>query len=274
MTNEIHIRKITTEQSIEKQDVVATEEPLEIHLEFVDQGKIVSKNISVTMRTPGNDDQLATGFLFTEGIIKKPSDLEENPIRVWGENSVVVRLNSQAQVQLDKLHRNFYTTSSCGVCGKDSIFAVYQTRPKYISQSEIQISKEIIFQLPQKLREVQKTFISTGGIHAAALFDKAGQLLQMREDVGRHNALDKLIGHYILHEKEKIPMQDKILLLSGRASFELIQKAAMAGIQCVCAVGAPSSLAVETASTFKITLIGFLKPESFNIYTENQRITK
>lgn len=224
------------------------------------------------MRTPGDDPELAAGFLFTEGILNHKADLAQVPFTFTAENQITINLKPEVMVQLDKLKRNFYTSSSCGVCGKDSIFAVYQACPVYTDNPDFTVSQQLITGLPATLQAVQRTFQSTGGIHAAALFDLSGKLIAMKEDVGRHNALDKLIGHIMLNTEMTFPLREKILLLSGRASFELVQKAAMAGIQMVCAVGAPSSLAVDTAKTFKITLTGFLKPASFNIYTEKQRI--
>lgn len=249
----------------EETDYLAVEEPLEIRLEYGPVRKRKSKNISITMRTPGADEDLATGFLFTEGIVRKASDIFS--VKVWGENLVMVSLQPDFDFDLQKLERHFYTSSSCGVCGKASIDAVKTVAPQTVSCpiNDWEIKPEIIYALPDALRKAQETFDSTGGLHACAIFDQAGKLLVLREDVGRHNALDKLIGHYL--QKNRIPLVDHILLLSGRASFELIQKAAMAGIRFVCAVGAPSSLAVETAESFGITLIGFLREGRFNVYS-------
>jgi len=249
----------------EETDYLAVEEPLEIRLEYGPVRKRKSKNISITMRTPGADEDLATGFLFTEGIVRKASDIFS--VKVWGENLVMVSLQPDFDFDLQKLERHFYTSSSCGVCGKASIDAVKTVAPQTVSCpiNDWEIKPEIIYALPDALRKAQETFDSTGGLHACAIFDQAGKLLVLREDVGRHNALDKLIGHYL--QKNRIPLDDHILLLSGRASFELIQKAAMAGIRFVCAVGAPSSLAVETAESFGMTLIGFLREGRFNVYS-------
>ena len=247
-------------------DLLAVEEPLEIRLEYGPAGQRIVKNLSVTMRTPGADEDLATGFLFTEGIVQRAEDIE----RVWGfANSITVSLSPDVALNLQKLERHFYTTSSCGVCGKASIDAV-KTVSSYSSADKKDgwpIQPGIIYTLPDALRNVQSTFDVTGGLHASALFDRKGHLLTIREDVGRHNALDKLIGHYL--RRDAVPLDNHILLLSGRASFELLQKAAMAGIRVVCAVGAPSSLAVETAESFGITLIGFLKDNRFNLYTNS-----
>lgn len=249
----------------EETDLLAVEEPLEIRLEYGPVSKRKSRNISITMRTPGADEDLATGFLFTEGIIRKASDIFS--VKVWGENLVMVSLQPDFDFNLQKLERHFYTSSSCGVCGKASIDAVKTVATHSVACpiKNWEINPDIIYALPDALRNAQKTFDSTGGLHACAIFDQSGKLLALREDVGRHNALDKLIGHYL--RKDRIPLDDHLLLLSGRASFELIQKAAMAGICFVCAVGAPSSLAVETAESFGITLIGFLREGRFNVYS-------
>lgn len=249
----------------EETDFLAVEEPLEIRLEYGPVRKRKSRNISITMRTPGADEDLATGFLFTEGIVRKASDIFS--VKAWGENLVMVSLQPDFDFDLQKLERHFYTSSSCGVCGKASIDAVKTIAPPAVSCpiNDWEIKPEIIFTLPDALRKAQETFDSTGGLHACAIFDRAGKLLVLREDVGRHNALDKLIGHFM--QKNRIPLDEHILLLSGRASFELIQKAAMAGIRFICAVGAPSSLAVETAESFGITLIGFLREGRFNVYS-------
>lgn len=250
----------------ETTDQLAVEEPLEIRLEYGPVLKRKSQNLSITMRTPGADEDLATGFLFTEGIVRRAADLFS--VKVWGENMVMVSLQPDFDFDFKKLERHFYTSSSCGVCGKSSMDAVKITANASFSANKpvFPIQPEVIYSLPDKLRQVQNTFDATGGLHACAIFDLQGNLLALREDVGRHNALDKLIGHYL--KQGEIPLAEHILLLSGRASFELLQKAAMAGIRMVCAVGAPSSLAVETAAAFGIVLIGFLREGRFNVYTD------
>jgi FdhD protein len=258
-----------------QEDVLAIEEPLEIRMTYGPLDNRITKNISVTMRTPGNDMELACGFLFTEGIIQSFSQIESiahfnsllNP-----ENIVVASIKPEVVFDLSKLDRNFYTTSSCGVCGKASINAVKTTGAQHQNTDTdgLKVNSELIHQLPDILRKKQDVFESTGGLHASALFDASGNLMMLREDVGRHNALDKLIGAAL--ESGIVPLSQHILLLSGRASFELIQKAAMAGIQIVAAVGAPSSLAVEMAEDFNITLIGFLRNGRFNIYSGAQRL--
>jgi FdhD protein len=259
-------------QSIEP-DALAIEEPLEIRLGFYENGKPQHKAISITMRTPGNDFELAAGFLFTEGIVSDKNQISS--IKHCGkfgqpQNTVRVELQNGVAVNLKKIERNFYTTSSCGVCGKSSIEAL-ETGAKRIEQTNFpQISPETIHCLPEKLRRRQTIFDQTGGLHAAALFDESGNLIASREDVGRHNAVDKLVGAQFL--AGEIPLADKILFLSGRASFELVQKALMAQIPVIAAVGAPSSLAVEAATEFGVTLLGFVRENRFNIYTGFERI--
>jgi FdhD protein len=224
------------------------------------------------MRTPGNDFELATGFLFTEGIIKNLHDISSiKHCNGLHQNVVVVELKDNVQIELGRLERNFYTTSSCGVCGKSSLEAVRTVcRLSAPENDDLQISGELLHDLPSLLRSRQDIFDFTGGLHGCGLFDTSGTLLLSREDVGRHNALDKLIGAVL--GEPSLDAASSLLLLSGRASFELIQKAYMAGIKLVAAVGAPSSLAVQMAEEFGITLVGFLRNRSFNIYSGAQRI--
>jgi FdhD protein len=269
------IRRVAQNQPREpaETDTLAVEEPLEIRLGFNENGKFQHKAISITMRTPGSDFELAAGFLFTEGILQNKNQI--SAIKHCGrfgqlKNTVRVDLQNNVEVNLKKIERNFYTTSSCGVCGKSSIEAL-ETGAKRIEQSDFpKVSAEIIYQLPEKLRQSQKVFDETGGLHAAALFDADGNLGELREDVGRHNAVDKLIGAQFLYGN--LPLHDKILFLSGRASFELVQKAVMAQIPVIAAVGAPSSLAVSAAENFNVTLLGFVRDNRFNIYTQPDRI--
>lgn len=274
----VHITKVNNSTFVLADDLLAVEEPLEIRLGFGELDLREQKRVAVTMRTPGNDFELALGFLYTEGIIQNPNDIykiqyctELNSIENK-ENIVRVELNPAVNLDWSKLQRNFYTTSSCGVCGKESIEAIRTTCniPKH--QPQLTINPSVIVALPDKLRARQSVFEHTGGIHACALFDVDGNLHLVREDVGRHNALDKLIGAGL--KMGDGFLSSGILLLSGRASFELLQKAAMAHIQVVCAVGAPSSLAVQTAQEFGITLIGFLRDNRFNIYTHTERINE
>ncbi|MFN4082938.1 MAG: formate dehydrogenase accessory sulfurtransferase FdhD [Bacteroidia bacterium] len=255
-------------------DLLAVEEPLEIRLGFGKTQNRQQKSIAVTMRTPGNDFELALGFLITEGIINSIDDVisikyctEKNLIEQH-ENIVRVELKPEIKIDFDRLNRHFYTTSSCGVCGKSSIEAV-SINCKPVSITNFSIEAEKILKLPETIKNSQLVFEHTGGLHASALFDKTGNLLFIREDVGRHNALDKLIGAV---KSKNLDLSQSILLLSGRASFELIQKSAVAGIPIVCAIGAPSSLAVNLAQNTGITLIGFLRGERFNIYSFRERI--
>ncbi|WP_343307983.1 formate dehydrogenase accessory sulfurtransferase FdhD [Chitinophaga niabensis] len=250
-------------------DILSVEEPLEIKITYNTGKERTQKNISVTMRTPGNDQELAAGFLFTEGIISSKEDIKT--ISNIG-NTVIVELTEGFMPNLMQSDRNFYTTSSCGVCGKDSIQSIRTVNAFcHLNKPQLTLPTDLLFQLPDKLREAQRGFAASGGLHASGLFSLDGKLLLLREDVGRHNALDKLIGA-VLFEEGLMPLNQHVLLLSGRASFELIQKAAMAGISIVAAIGAPSSLAVELAKEFDITLLGFLKENRFNIYNAGKNV--
>jgi FdhD protein len=257
-------------------DQLAIEEPLEISLNFKASVERITKNIAVTMRSPGHDEELATGFLFTESIINKDTLIDYvGPVpmacRVGRENKLLFVLGEKVIPNLQHAERNFYTSSSCGVCGKASIESVRTVSRQWNKQDTVPLTdSETICSLPEALRRHQLVFASTGGIHGCGLFHATGELIAIREDVGRHNALDKLIG--MAYMDNLLPLGKHMLLLSGRASFELIQKAAMAGIKIVAAIGAPSSLAVELAEESGITLIGFLRGKNFNIYTGNQRI--
>jgi FdhD protein len=250
-------------------DALAVEEPLEIRIGLEVDGRRTHRAVSVTMRTPGHDRELAVGFLFTEGIIAGAEDLAG--VRSCGSGNVVrVDLRPGVAVELARLERHFYTTSSCGVCGKTSLAAVLvsvSTRPR---EAWPIVGSDVIRRLPETLRAAQAVFDRTGGLHASALFDPEGRLLALREDVGRHNALDKLIGASLL--EGRMSLIETILLVSGRASFELVQKAAVAGIPIVAAVGAPSSLAVDLARENGMTLVGFVSRERFNIYHGADRI--
>jgi FdhD protein len=256
----------------QRHDTVATEEPLEIrvggeHTEVVP--------VSVTMRTPGSDFELAAGFLFGEGIVEHGSWIRRVSYCVGGEvrkqnyNAVRVDLAPGIPFDAGRFRRNFYSTSSCGVCGKASIEAVLGPACARVAET-VQISPELLLSLPARFRDAQRIFERTGGLHAAALFDGDGTLRDLREDVGRHNAMDKLVGAAVLHGS--VPLGGRIVLLSGRLSFELVQKAARAGIELLAGVSAPSSLAVELAEEAGITLVGFLRERGFNIYTAPARI--
>ena len=263
-------------------DVLAVEEPLEIRLGFPDK---THRAISITMRTPGADGELAAGFLFTEGILQSPEQIEQ--VRHCGlkigmqkgtlgratalnSNTIRVDLKQGVDVDFKRLERHFYTSSSCGVCGKSSIEALHTSAVKLNKHDGLRIDANFINRLPEILRASQDVFDQTGGLHASALFSAEGELEIVREDVGRHNALDKVIGAKFL--TNEVPLSEKILLVSGRASFELVQKALMAGIPILVAVGAPSSLAVELADEFGMTLVGFVRDGSFNVYSCSERI--
>lgn len=278
-TIEVPIFRVSGSAFLEIEDRVAVEEPLEIRLNFeVDENahKVRSeKTISITMRTPTSDFDLALGFLFTEGIIHSLEDIQE--VKHCGKkeakgNIVRVFLEDGVTPNMPNLERHFYTSSSCGVCGKTSIEAL-QTKNSYCSsiQGGLKVSPQFLYGLPKLLKESQKAFADTGGIHASALFSLSGELIFLREDVGRHNALDKVIGACIRQERA-MPLDKDVLLLSGRASFELIQKAAMAGISVVAAIGAPSSLAIDLAKKSNITLVGFLREGRMNIYSGTDRV--
>ncbi|MBO9693757.1 formate dehydrogenase accessory sulfurtransferase FdhD [Chryseobacterium sp.] len=267
---QIEIIKVRENSGFPYTDDISVEEPLEIRVSYSAEGKKESRNISVTMRTPGNDVELAAGFLFTEGIISGREQIKSiySPQAECSRNSenvVIVELTEDFVPELMKADRNFYTTSSCGVCGKGSIESIRTVSAFHNHIKEnTEVSLETLYQLSEKLQSFQNNFSATGGIHASGIFDLEGNLMALREDVGRHNALDKLIGYAL--SAGLLPLNNKILLLSGRASFELIQKAAMAGIAIVAAIGAPSSLAVDLAKEFDITLLGFLRDNRFNIY--------
>jgi FdhD protein len=258
------------------EDVVATEEPLEIRLEIDgEDGGRIERSISITMRTPGNDEELAIGFLYSEGIIRQAADVKiARPCGPPAPNGLInvvrVELAAGVRVELDRLERHFYTSSSCGVCGKASLDAVAIQGRFDIAGNDFSVTRELLGELPSALRADQAVFEETGGLHASGLFDAKGGIIAVREDVGRHNALDKLIGSRF--QAGVLPLTQFGLLLSGRASFELMQKAMMAGCPIVAAVGAPSSLAVDLAEEFGITLVGFLKADSFNVYSRQDRI--
>jgi FdhD protein len=234
-------------------DTVATEEPLEI--------RVGGERVAVTMRTPGDDEALVCGFLFTEDVLTTPAEIVQ--IETVAPNLIDITLTPGARLDWERLRRNVYISSSCGVCGKASAEAVFQACPTLVGNTPV--FPEVLCTLPARLRKAQSAFDSTGGVHAAARFTIDGELLDLREDVGRHNALDKLIG--AAWRAGKTPLTGEIVCLSGRVSFELVQKAAMAGVAVLAAVGAPSSLAIETAERVGLTLVGFVKADRFNVYT-------
>lgn len=269
------IEKVEGNRWSEKTDALAVEEPLEIQIGFVQHGERIHKAVSITMRTPGNDAELALGFLFAEGLLDSSKDVlsvesvgKPDP-ETGRRNTLSIELADGLIPDFKTLERNFYTTSSCGVCGKSSLDALQILCPA-LPPDPLTVSSEVIHSLPSTLRAAQAVFDQTGGLHASALFDNEGNLLTLREDVGRHNALDKVIGaEFVAH---RIPLSSRILLVSGRVSFELVQKTVRAGIPLLAAVGAPSSLAVETAQRFGLTLLGFVREGKFNLYAGGQRI--
>ncbi len=258
-------------------DLLAVEAPLEISLGYGPTGQRRTHTLAVTMRTPGHDAELVAGFLLSEGIVQQRADILDivhraDPRRPEERGNVIrAELSPAVVLELGRLERHFYTTSSCGVCGKTSIAAVRASAcPTPPPADSPRVSAAIIHALPQRQRAAQAVFEQTGGLHATALFSCEGELLLLREDVGRHNAFDKVVGAALL--SGQLPLHQHVVLVSGRASFELVQKAAMAGVAIMAAVGAPSSLAVEAAEEFGLTLLGFVRQDRFNIYTHEARI--
>nr|WP_262908655.1 formate dehydrogenase accessory sulfurtransferase FdhD [Hymenobacter translucens] len=270
------VRKVSGETLTTASDIVAAEEPLEIRLGFGPTAERQHRTLAITMRTPGHDFELTAGFLLTEGIVQHQADLTgvlycpdvEKPEE--RENVVRAELAAHVATDLPRLERHFYTSSSCGVCGKTSIDAVRAASCPVLPPDGPTVPAAVIHQLPERQRAAQALFEQTGGLHAAALFSPEGELLLLREDVGRHNALDKVIGAALL--AGQLPLHNTVLLVSGRASFELVQKAAVAGIPVLAAVGAPSSLAVQAARDFGMTLLGFVRQGRFNVYCGEARI--
>ena len=273
----IDISKVSGAQQETREDSVAVEEPLEIQLSSPTAEGCAARSISITMRTPGDDEELALGFLFTEAIITHWNQVRTvtavSPAVPGSDlrNTIRVELEPNVEVDLQRLQRHFYTTSSCGVCGKASLDALRVSGQKSLRAQQTAFRRDVVVSMPDKLRMRQHLFSSTGGLHAAAAFNEDGEIIVLKEDVGRHNAVDKVIGRLL--QDGQLPAGELGLLVSGRASFELLQKALVAGIPLLAAVGAPSSLAVQLAREFDLTLIGFLRAETFNIYTAAERIT-
>ena len=257
-------------------DLISIEEPLEISIKHKNQNKWVTNILSITMRTPGQDEDLVRGFLFNEQIIENLDEIEniENIGNRVGQyeihNKILVTLNNSKNVNISKIKRDFMTNSSCGVCGKSSLDALEIIKKDKTSSSKPKLSKEIIIKSPTVLRNNQSEFSKTGGIHASGLFSSDGKLISLREDVGRHNALDKMIGNTL--NMNQIQPEDQFITCSGRLNFELVQKVLMTNISLMIGVGAPTSLAIDLANRFDMTLIGFVKEDSFNIYTNNQKV--
>ncbi len=260
----VTLRRVTVNGvAEEREDVTAREEPLEIRVE--------GRSVAVVMRTPGHDEELTAGFLVSEGVVQNARDvleISQCPVTADKMGNVVDVLLGRAVVNWDSLTRHVFSASSCGLCGKTSIESVFQQFPSVTADWEINAA--LIAELPAKLRAEQETFSKTGGLHASALFDREGNLLVCREDVGRHNALDKVLGWGLLNQK--LPYNQQVLLVSGRVSFEIMQKALAGGIAVVAAISAPSSLAVEFAQASGQTLIGFLRGETMNVYAHGQRV--
>ena len=258
------------------EDLISIEEPLEISLKFKDEEKWITKSLSITMRTPGHDEDLVRGFLFNEQIIQNIKDI--NNIESFGDkvgqyniqNKILVTLNNSQNVNISKIKRDFLTNSSCGVCGKSSLDALEIIKKDKTPKSNPKLSKETIINSPSILRKNQSEFAKTGGIHASGLFSSDGNLVSLREDVGRHNALDKMIGDSLLNDYLK--PNNQFITCSGRLNFELVQKVLMTNIGLMIGVGAPTSLAIDLANRFDMTLVGFVKEDSFNIYTNNQKV--
>lgn len=262
---------ITPGEVIAREDVLVVEEPLEIRISHGAGMQRRRIPVAVTMRTPGEDEDLATGFLFTEGIIQDARQVLT--IKWMEENTILVELHPGVPVDEARLTRHLFTSSSCGVCGKASLDAVQTVVCHFPVSGQPLVEPGILCSLPAVLRQAQAAFDLTGGLHAAGLFDAGGKLLVLREDVGRHNAVDKVIGA-ALRDARPLPFRDYLLLVSGRAGFELVQKSAMAGLPLLAAVGAPTSLSAELAHSSGMTLIGFLRDERFNVYTHAERIAR
>ena len=272
-TSRIEVCRIEGDLAAPDHDKVAVEEPLEIQIGIERKGIRTIRSISVTMRTPGHDEELATGFLFGEGLLNRRSEVVSiEPNEGDSVNRVRIHLPAGVRVDVKQLERHFYTTSSCGICGKASLEAVQRLITVPRANSSLPLSLATVHLLPARLRKAQPVFADTGGLHAAALFDMEGNLLRIREDVGRHNAVDKLIGAEWLNGG--VPLENRILFVSGRASFELVQKAARAGIPVFAAVGAPSSLAIELAQACGLTLLGFVRDRRFNVYSASYRLDR
>ncbi len=276
MNSEYKITKFTKGKLENIEDLISIEEPLEISLKFQDKEKWITKSLSITMRTPGHDEDLVRGFLFNEQIIQNIKDIRN--IESFGkkvgqyniQNKILVTLNNSQNVNISKIKRDFLTNSSCGVCGKSSLDALEIIKKDKTPKSNPKLSKDIIINSPSILKKNQSEFAKTGGIHASGLFSSDGSLISLREDVGRHNALDKIIGHSLISNYLK--PNDQFITCSGRLNFELVQKVLMTNIGLMIGVGVPTSLAIDLANRFDMTLVGFVKEDSFNIYTNNQKV--
>ena len=276
MNSNYKVLKFESKVLNEFDDQISIEEPLQIILRYKDRKNWIENTISITMRTPGDDEDLVRGFLFNEKVVEKIEYIEKiehsgRPTDQYGiKNKITVTINNSENIDIDKIKRNFLTNSSCGVCGKTSLDSLEIIKKDKILRSVPKINHEIIMKSPLMLMQNQSEFEKTGGIHASGLFDKKGNIIALREDVGRHNALDKLIG--LVLKENLLDNNSQFLTCSGRLNFDLVQKALMANIGVLVGVGAPTSLAVDLAKKFNMTLVGFVKDKSFNIYSNNERI--
>ena len=276
MNSKYKVLKFKSGLSNEIDDQISIEEPLEIIIKYKDKERLVENTISITMRTPGDDEDLVRGFLFNERVIEKIDYIEK--IELTGEpvgeyklkNKIIIEINNSENIDIDKIKRNFLTNSSCGVCGKTSLDSLEIIKKDQIIKSIPKVNHEIIMASPNILRQNQSEFSKTGGIHASGLFNLNGDIVAIKEDVGRHNALDKLIGFVL--ERKLLDTDSQFLACSGRLNFDLVQKALMSNIGIIIGVGAPTSLAIDLANKFNMTLVGFVKEGSFNIYSNKERI--
>ena len=276
MHSKYKVHKFKSDTYEEKDDLISIEEPLEISLKFEKENKTITQLLSITMRTPGQDEDLVRGFLYNEQIIKDIKHISS--IEKFGDkvgqyniqNKILVTLNDSSNVDITKIKRDFLTNSSCGVCGKSSLDALEVIKQDKTPKLEPKLNSKIIISAPDILRNNQTEFAQTGGIHASGLFNKDGTLINVKEDVGRHNALDKLIGNALINGQ--IDPSNQFITCSGRLNFELIQKVLMTNIGIVIGVGAPTSLAIDLANKFDMTLIGFVKKDSYNVYTNSQKV--
>jgi FdhD protein len=273
MNSKYKVLKFISNKFDALEDLISIEEPLEISLKFKENDKWITQNLSITMRTPGNDKDLVRGFLFNEQIIENIKDIESYGEKVGQyniKNKILVTLNNSKNVNISKIKRDFLTNSSCGVCGKSSLDTLEIIKKDKPLSDEPKITKEVIINSPKILRSNQSEFSKTGGIHASGLFNDKGELIILKEDVGRHNALDKLIGSAIIDNQ--IKPKNQFITCSGRLNFELVQKVLMTNIGIMIGVGAPTSLAIDLANKFDMTLIGFVKRDSFNVYTNSKKV--
>ena len=276
MNSKYNVLKFISKKFEKVEDLVSIEEPLEISLKFKKDKEWITQNLSITMRTPGNDEDLVKGFLFNEQIVQSIDDIKS--VESYGEkvgkynikNKILATLNNSKHVNISKIKRDFLTNSSCGVCGKSSLDALEIIKTDKTDSNEPKITKDVIISSSNTLKTNQSEFSKTGGIHASGLINTRGELINLREDVGRHNALDKLIGSALVNDQ--IEPKNQFVACSGRLNFELVQKVLMTNIGIMIGVGAPTSLAIDLANKFDMTLIGFVKKDSFNVYTNNKKV--